>query len=253
MHAIKLAVTAISRQAARPSGPASMLKAYRYSSLQMLSTKASPCCDRVKATSHSHQNCWNCGKTNDCCVFFCASCNHIQPLHANGACNYFKIFGIPENFSIDPKAVEQLYWSLQKKMHPDLYGSKSQTEKELSVVNSAVINTAYNMLKAPTTRANYLLHLHGIDALSDNTTYMDPAILMHIMECREQVDDCTTLEELAPLKKENANDIERCVVQITSAFDGSHDLETSKRLTVQLQYLMKLAEAIVEKEEALEG
>ncbi|KDO26348.1 hypothetical protein SPRG_08422 [Saprolegnia parasitica CBS 223.65] len=109
------------------------------------------------------------------------------------------------------------------------------------------------MLKAPTTRANYLLHLHGIDALGDNTTLMDPAILMHIMEAREQVDECTSLDELEPLKKANATDIEACVVQITSAFDGSHDLETSKRLTVQLQYLMKLAEAILDKEEALEG
>ncbi|EQC28836.1 hypothetical protein SDRG_13516 [Saprolegnia diclina VS20] len=218
---------------------------------QMLST--APCCDRVKAHAHTDQKCWNCGKPNDCCVFFCGTCNHIQPLNPSGACNYFKIFGIPENFSIDPKAVEQLYWSLQKKMHPDLYGHKSETEKELSVTNSAVINTAYNMLKAPTTRANYLLHLHGIDALGDNTTLMDPAILMHIMEAREQVDDCTSVDELEPLKKANATDIEACVVQITSAFDGSHDLESSKRLTVQLQYLMKLAEAIVDKEEELEG
>ncbi|OQR90699.1 hypothetical protein THRCLA_22517 [Thraustotheca clavata] len=223
------------------------------SSNRLLSTNNGTCCERVANTAHSDQKCWNCGKANDCCAFFCNSCNRIQPLHPNGACNYFKIFGIPENFSIDPKAVEQLYWSLQKKMHPDLYGHKSETEKELSVVNSAVINTAYNMLKAPTTRANYLLHLHGIDALSDNTTLLDPAILMHIMESREQVDDCSSLEELEPLKKENAADIEKCVVEITSAFDGSHDLETSKRLTVQLQYLMKLAEAIVEKEEALEG
>jgi hypothetical protein len=30
-------------------------------------------------------------------------------------------------------------------------------EKELSVVNSTMINTAYNMLKSPTSRASYLV------------------------------------------------------------------------------------------------
>ncbi|KAF0695047.1 Aste57867_14105 [Aphanomyces stellatus] len=206
---------------------------------------------RVRRVSW-HETCWKCGSETGCCEFFCAKCSHIQPLQAEGACNYFKIFGIPESFEINAKKVEKLYWALQKKMHPDLYGSKSQTEKEMSIVNSALVNQAYNLLKAPTSRANYMLHLHGIDALGENSTFVDPAVLMEIMEAREAVEECTTVEGLIPHKTENAKQINRCIKQLTEALDTHEDFEASKKLTVELQYLVKLSDAILEKEEALE-
>ncbi|RHZ15948.1 hypothetical protein DYB37_004286 [Aphanomyces astaci] len=167
--------------------------------------------------------CWKCGQPTDCCSFFCASCSHIQPLRAEGVCNYFKIFGIPESFAIDAKKVEQLYWSLQKKMHPDLYGSKSDVEKELSVVNSALVNQAYNLLKAPTSRANYL-----------------------------EIEECTSMDELDRHKAHNANQIEACMQKLAEAFDSNQDFDTSKQLTVELQYLVKLSEAILDKQDHLD-
>ncbi|KAF0715431.1 hypothetical protein AaE_011337 [Aphanomyces astaci] len=176
----------------------------------------------------------------------------------------------PESFAIDAKKVEQLYWSLQKKMHPDLYGSKSEVEKELSVVNSALVNQAYNLLKAPTSRANYLvrlchildevphplrlgqLHLHGIDALGDTTTFVDPATLMAIMEAREEIEECTSMDELDRHKAHNANQIEACMQKLAEAFDSNQDFDTSKQLTVELQYLVKLSEAILDKQDHLD-
>ncbi|RHY81810.1 hypothetical protein DYB35_007364 [Aphanomyces astaci] len=200
--------------------------------------------------------CWKCGQPTDCCSFFCASCSHIQPLRAEGVCNYFKIFGmyvvVLSSFAIDAKKVEQLYWSLQKKMHPDLYGSKSDVEKELSVVNSALVNQAYNLLKAPTSRANYLLHLHGIDALGDTTTFVDPVTLMAIMEAREEIEECTSMDELDRHKAHNANQIEACMQKLAEAFDSNQDFDTSKQLTVELQYLVKLSEAILDKQDHLD-
>ncbi|KAH9134548.1 hypothetical protein LEN26_006754 [Aphanomyces euteiches] len=211
---------------------------------------STPC---VTLSKEEKNVCWKCGAQTGCCEFFCAACNHIQPLRAEGACNYFKIFGIPESFAIDAKKVEQLYWSLQKKMHPDLYGSKSQLEQNMSIENSALVNTAYNLLKAPTTRANYLLHLHGIDALSDSSTFVDPAVLMQIMEAREEIEECESIEELEEHKKANAKQIERCIRELTEAFDTNEDFDKSKRLTVELQYLVKLSDAILEREEALDA
>ncbi|RHY28849.1 hypothetical protein DYB32_008266 [Aphanomyces invadans] len=123
----------------------------------------------------------------------------------------------PESFVIDAKKVEQLYWSLQKKMHPDLYGSKS--EKELSVVNSALVNQAYNLLKAPTSRANYL---------------------------------CDSMEHLEQLKAANASQIEACMHKLTQALDSNQDFAMSKQLTVELQYLVKLSEAILDKQDHLD-
>ena len=58
-------------------------------------------------------------------------------------------------------------------------------EKEISSSNSAIVNQAYSALKQPRTRVKYLLELHGIDALSEESKQaVDPDILMEIMEKR---------------------------------------------------------------------
>ncbi|KAF1776935.1 P-loop containing nucleoside triphosphate hydrolase [Phytophthora cactorum] len=114
-------------------------------------------------------DCWKCHHATDCCSFFCKSCNAIQPIDKGCHCDYFEMFKVPKNFNLEQRSIEKTYWNLQKRLHPDLYGSKSEFEKELSAVNAAVINDAYKMLKKPNTRVKYLLALHGIDAL-ENTS-----------------------------------------------------------------------------------
>ena len=70
-------------------------------------------------------------------------------------------------------------------MHPDLYSTKSKTEQEISAQNSTEVNRAYKALKTPTARVQYLLELHGIDALSESSKQqVDPGVLMETMETR---------------------------------------------------------------------
>jgi hypothetical protein len=69
---------------------------------------------------------------------------------------------------------------------------------------------------------------------------------------REVIEDCDDMSELQVLKAENSAFVEECIAELSSAFDTSHDLESCQHLTVKLQYLTKLADAILEKEEALE-
>ncbi|KAF1776925.1 P-loop containing nucleoside triphosphate hydrolase [Phytophthora cactorum] len=81
-----------------------------------------------------------------------------HPAHRQGChCDYFEMFKVPKNFNLEQRSIEKTYWNLQKRLHPDLYGSKSEFEKELSAVNAAVINDAYKMLKKPNTRVKYLV------------------------------------------------------------------------------------------------
>lgn len=32
----------------------------------------------------------------------------------------------PKNFNVEQRSMEKTYWNLQKRLHPDLYGSKSE-------------------------------------------------------------------------------------------------------------------------------
>ena len=115
------------------------------------------------------------------------------------------ILSRPQKFDIEMDSVEKHFWKLQKQLHPDLYYMKSkvrtyeitcilikiyiifqlQTEKEISSSNSTMVNQAYAALKQPRTRVKYLLELHGIDALSEESKRaVDPEILIEILEKR---------------------------------------------------------------------
>jgi len=164
--------------------------------------------DKVSASKHNHPHthtdelppCWACGKPTGCCNFFCA-CGKIQPLI--GHCSYFETFGIPKAYDLNPKELEHAFFELQKTMHPDRYGQKSRIEQYFSRSNSTYLNVAYRTLKDPTLRAKYLLQSEGVRALDERSQTADPALLMEVMELREEVDESRKPEALIRLMKRN--------------------------------------------------
>ncbi|KAK1934456.1 Iron-sulfur cluster co-chaperone protein HscB [Phytophthora citrophthora] len=214
-----------------------------------------------------------CHHATDCCSFFCKSCNAIQPINKSCHCDYFEMFKIPKNFNLEQRSIEKTYWNLQKRLHPDLYGSKSEFEKELSAVNAAVINDAYKMLKKPNTRVKYLvsvqkcmlfgdrcpicflkLALHGIDALGETaSTAVDPELLMQTMEIRERIAEASDLDALHEIRKEISEHIDAIINKLGEVYDQDQDLESTKQYAVELQYMVKCAEEIDLREEKLDG
>ncbi|CAI5744124.1 unnamed protein product [Peronospora destructor] len=198
-------------------------------------------------------NCWKCHHITDCCSFFCKTCNAIQPISKSCHCDYFEMFKLPKNFNLEPRTIEKTYWNLQKRLHPDLYGAKSEFEKKLSAVNAAVINDAYKMLKTPNTRVKYLLTLHGIDALGETaSTAVDPKLLMQTMEFRERIAEAPGVGVLHKMRKEVSDDIDAVINKLGEAYDRDQDLESTKQYAVQLQYMVKCVEEIDLKEEKLD-
>jgi molecular chaperone HscB len=76
--------------------------------------------------------------------------------------NYFDLFGLDVGFSIDRAALDTAFRELQKEYHPDRFAHKSDAEQRKAVQNSAYLNTAYDALKSPLSRAQYLLSLQGV-------------------------------------------------------------------------------------------
>ncbi|CAH0480629.1 unnamed protein product [Peronospora belbahrii] len=213
--------------------------------------------DMLSSSCHQETHgpmCWKCHDTTDNCSFFCNRCNSIQPINKTCHCNYFEMFKIPKNFNIEPRRIEQTYWKLQKRLHPDLYGSKSDFEKELSAINAAIINDAYKILKTPTMRVKYLLALHGIDALGETaSTAVDPEVLMQTMEIRERIAEASNLDVLYEIRKEVSDNIDAVINKLGEVYDRDQDLESTKQYAVQLQYMVKCAEEIDQREEKLDG
>ncbi len=88
--------------------------------------------------------------------------------------NYFALFGIEESFDVDTAKLSEIYQTLQKKVHPDKFAHASSQEQLLAVQKSAQINDAYQTLKQPLKRAEYLLNSYGrIDMPSEQASFQD--------------------------------------------------------------------------------
>ena len=180
--------------------------------------------------------CWACGRPMGCCKFFC-DCGKIQPVV--GHCSYFDTFHLPRAYDLDVKALEKTFFDLQKDMHPDRYGQKSRTERDVSASNSTYLNGAYRTLKDPTLRAKYLLKLEGISALDEKSKTADPALLMEIMDLREQVEEAHSARALRELMKKNREAILAVKKEIAQVY-REKAWPRMVALTNRLQYLSKV-------------
>ncbi|WP_448569039.1 co-chaperone HscB [Thalassotalea ganghwensis] len=103
--------------------------------------------------------------------------------------NYFEIFGLPEVFNIDTTALTERYQSIQKSVHPDKFAHASSQDRNLAVKKSTLVNDAFQTLKNPLKRAQYMLELRGVELPNEQASFSDNMFLMRQMELREMLDD----------------------------------------------------------------
>ena len=103
--------------------------------------------------------------------------------------NYFQLFAIEVSFDVDLNHLSQSYQTLQKAVHPDRFAHASSQDQLLAVQKSAEINDAYQTLKQPLKRAEYILTLRGVDMPNEQQSFSDTRFLMQQMELREMLGD----------------------------------------------------------------
>ena len=115
--------------------------------------------------------------------------------------NHFELFGLPAQFSIDLDKLNQQYRKVQSEVHPDRFAAASGAERLKSMQLATQANEAYQTLKHPTSRARYLLQLHGIDTQEDSNTAMPGDFLMLQMEWREAMEEATDARDIDALER----------------------------------------------------
>ena len=93
------------------------------------------------------------------------------------------------------------YLLLQQEFHPDGYAKKSDAEQRLAVQMAALINQAFETLKSPLHRAQYLLERTGISADEQSKTTSDGAFLMQQIEKNSKSKVCIPSNELIDYKE----------------------------------------------------
>ncbi|MCQ9085337.1 co-chaperone HscB [Vibrio harveyi] len=103
--------------------------------------------------------------------------------------NHFELFGLPSQFQLDGSLLSSQFRELQKRFHPDNFATASERDRLMAVQKAAQINDAYQILKHPISRAEYILAENGTEIRGEQQTMQDPMFLMEQMELREELED----------------------------------------------------------------
>ena len=156
--------------------------------------------------------------------------------------DYFRFFGLNQQFKIDLPALDQAYLAIQKEVHPDRHARGSDAEQRLAMQMATLANTAFQTLKNPIQRGLYICQLHGIDAKLETNTAMPAAFLMKQMEWRENLDDeADNLPALEALMSEVEQSKEDTIAEIVQAIDGAKNYERAAELLRGLLFIDKFA------------
>jgi molecular chaperone HscB len=132
--------------------------------------------------------CWHC-QSEMTGEYFCEQCVKVQPVSKD--LDYFTCLGLPRRLNIDIGQLERRFYELSRAFHPDFYQNKTETEQQISLGNSALLNTAYRTLKDPFQRAEYLLRLEAGSAKDIRTS--PPADLFEeILALQEDLEEFRT-------------------------------------------------------------
>jgi len=105
-----------------------------------------------------------------------------------------------------------------------------------------LLNRAYNTLKSPLSRAQYLIAQHLDASNEESETLEDKAFILQVMEAREEIEAAENREELENIMQENQKRIRVVLSEIESSI-GSCRWPDAKTATVKLKYLEGIGEA----------
>lgn len=105
--------------------------------------------------------------------------------------DHFDRLGLPRRFALDPAELERQYLARSRAVHPDYHAAGSSADLAASTELSAALNEAYNTLRDPFTRADYLLGLEGGPTAAEHKQ-VPQAFLAEMLELRERVEEART-------------------------------------------------------------
>ncbi len=111
--------------------------------------------------------------------------------------NYFQLFNLEQKFSIELDKLNERYQTLQRTVHPDKFAHATKQDQLMAVKKSTLVNDAYQTLKNPLKRAEYMLVLRKVDLPSEQSSFSDNSFLMRQMELREMLAEVKYADNLS--------------------------------------------------------
>ena len=169
--------------------------------------------------------------------------------------NYFEIFSVPISTAPDLNQLKEKNHELQQQVHPDRFANSDDAEKREAMQITSLVNEAYNTLKVPVTRLQYMLTLKGVDMNGETDTSMDGMFLMQQMELREEIADIRSqsdpLDALDTMSRDLKTQAENLLLNFAEFYEQD-ELEKSREVVRKLQFINKAQKEVNDITEQLE-
>jgi len=154
----------------------------------------------------------------------------------------FALLGLAPAYDVDLAALERAFFERSKELHPDRAVGSTAGERVAQLSRSRALNDAYQLIKKPVPRAEYLLARAGV-AIGDNER-LDPTFLMEILELREELaaaraaDDTALVTRLAATMRARRGQ----ALDALPALFAAQDLAAIKDRLILLRYINRYLE-----------
>jgi len=169
--------------------------------------------------------------------------------------NHFDLFHLPAQFTVDAAALDQAYRDVQGQVHPDKFVNATDAEKRVAMQWATRANEAYQTLKHPQKRAQYLCELNGVDLQTESNTAMPMDFLMQQMEWREELGDARAAKDAGALDGLDAqlrSERKARLVQVGQELDAGHFDQAAQGVRA-LMFLDKFGEEVQYAFEAIDN
>ena len=169
--------------------------------------------------------------------------------------NHFELFQLPARFEVDIAALDAAYREVQGRVHPDRFVNALDADKRVAMQWATRANDAYQTLKNPQKRAQYLCELNGVDLQTESNTAMPMAFLMQQMEWREALGDARAARDadaLDALDKDVRMERAALLAQVGKQLDAG-DFDAAAQGVRSLMFLDKFGDEVQYAYEAIEG
>ncbi|MCL2892676.1 co-chaperone HscB [Brenneria tiliae] len=168
--------------------------------------------------------------------------------------DYFTLFGLPIRYDVDGSLLVSRFQELQRQFHPDRFAAAPERERMLALQQAATINNAYQALKHPLKRAEYMLSLHGFDLSNEQHTLRDTAFLMEQLELREELDAIARRSDAEAALAEFAGRLQSMLAERSGQMRNQLDSESwadAADTVRKLRFFDKLRQQVEQLEEQL--
>ena len=171
-------------------------------------------------------------------------CGECHTINASAQeLDHFTFFGLSRRFDIDEQALQKRFMAIIRDIHPDFHSHSSPEFQALAVRLSAQANEAYEVLKDPLLRAEYVLQQAGGPGSAENKNVPD-GFLPQIMMLREEIEEAKAnndkeeLQALAGQVGERFEGLAARIAELAALVVESSDAQTRERLRVNLNAMM---------------